>query len=178
MTNQTPGAVATDGGGPVVWEPTNAEKLAALDMYIKTLTAMASSLRHTVTIDMGTQHVEKVGAYLPDGTKIASVSRLEGNKSVKVSNEADLLAWCLKNYPDEVQTVTAQTVRPAFLKKLLDDSKSQPVGPGLDTRTGQELPFIQVTRGDPFVRVDTTDEGVTAMGRLAYDFLDMIEARH
>jgi hypothetical protein len=171
--------------GSVIWwrsddfrhvEPpklTDAERLAALQAYLKALGPVEKGLRARVTRDMGIRHVERVGAYLPDGTKIAAVGYSEGNRTAKVVDAAAALAWCLKQYPGEVQTV--QVVRPAFLKKLLDVAGSLPVGKGLDPETGEELPFIEVTRGDPYVTVTTTSAGVGRMEALALGFTRMLE---
>lgn len=168
MTEMTPGDTWRGVSGL-----TEAEKLAALGTYVKVLTGIEKDLRSAVTKDMGDRHVEKVGAYLPDGTKMASVSLNDGRRSAKVTDPAAALAWCLKQYPEEVQTV--QVVRPAFLKKLLDVAGSLPVGKGLDPATGEVLPFIEVTRGDPFVSVTTTKGGVERMSGLAHGFTGILE---
>jgi hypothetical protein len=155
---------------------TDGEKLAALETYLKVLKPAADALRAKVTADMGKMHVERVGAFLPDGTKLAAVSHSDGRKSVKVTDEAAALAWAERNYPDEVQTV--RIIRPAFLKKLLDVAGSLPVGSaGLDTATGEVLPFITVSQGNPYVSVTTTDEGVERMAALANGFVAMIEGK-
>jgi hypothetical protein len=152
---------------------TKAEKLAALETYLKVLDPMSKTLRTEVTKDMGDLHTEKVGAYLPDGTKMASVSRSDGKKSAKVVDSAAALAWCLKRYPDEI----VQAVNPAFLKKLTDIAGSLPVGSkGLDPATGEELPFIEVQQGSPYVTVTTTAEGRDRMAALANGFAGMLEA--
>jgi hypothetical protein len=154
-------------------ELTDAEKLAALGTYIKVLTAMERDLRTAVEKDMGTRHVEKVGAYLPNGTKMASVSRSEGKRTVKV-DEVAALKWCQNQYPGEV--VAVEMIRPAFMKKLVDIAGSLPVGSkGLDSKTGEELPFITVMQGSPYVSITTTSEGVETMTALAHGFAGMLE---
>jgi hypothetical protein len=151
---------------------TDAEQLAALETYIKTLKTIADELRVTVTADMGARHVERVGAYLPDGTKMAAVGYSDGRKSARVTDEAAALRWCLEQYPDEVQTT--QAIRPAFLKTLLDLAKID--GVGVDRSTGEVLPFIEVSTGAPFISVTTTKEGVARMEALAHGFAGMLEA--
>lgn len=169
MTDDTTGA--TQSGGAL--RMTDAEKLAALETYLKVLDPMSKTLRAKVTRDMGELHSEKVGAYLPDGTKMASVSRSDGKKFAKVVDSAAALAWCLKRYPDEI----VQAVNPAFLKKLTDVAGSLPVGSkGLDPTTGEELPFIEVQQGSPYVSVTTTAEGRDRMAALANGFAGMLEA--
>jgi len=170
MTEMTPGDAWRGVSGL-----TDAEKLAALGTYVKVLSDAEKALRASVTADMGKRHVEKVGAYLPDGTKMASVSRSDGKKSVKLTDEAGALAWCRDRYPSEVMTV--EIIRPAFLKKLLDIAGSLPVGSkGLDSATGEELPFIEVGQGSPYVTITTTGEGVERMTALARGFAGMLEA--
>jgi hypothetical protein len=153
---------------------TEAEQLAALETYLKPLKAIADNLRARVTADMGKRHVEKVGAYLPDGTKMASVGLSDGNVSVKVTDPAAALKWCIEKYPEEL----VEAVNPAFLKKLTEHAKAVgKVGdPGVDPHTGEMLPFIEVVKGNPFVRVTTTEEGVQRMEALAHGFAGMLEA--
>lgn len=155
-------------------ELTEAEKLTALETYTKTLSGITTALRARVTEDMGARHVEKVGAYLPDGLKLGSVAYQPGNKSAKVTDPAAALRWCLAKYPDEI----VKAVNPAFLTALTDYAKK--VGmvgePGVDPRDGEMLDFIKVVQGSPFVRVTTTEEGVARMQALAHGFTGMLEA--
>lgn len=161
MTNETTGL-------------TDAEKLSALETYLKTLTAMSKELRAKVTADMGRRHDERVGAYLPDGTKMASVGYSGGAKKAKVTDPAAALRWCMKQYPDEI----IGAINPAFLKKLTDHALAvgQVGEPGVDPLTGEMLPFIEVVQGSAYVSVTTTNEGVQRMEALAYGFAGMLEA--
>lgn len=166
MTDETPQAPTT------VRSLTDAERLAALGTYVKVLGQIEKALRARVTADMGAMHVEKVGAYLPDGTKMGSVSYSNGQTSARVTDEAAALKWCLDRYPEEVQTV--QMIRPAFLKVLLDTAKVD--GAGVDRKTGEVLPFIEVTRGAPYVTITTLSDGVRRMAALAHGFAGTLEA--
>lgn len=152
---------------------TDAEKLAALETYMKALKAIGDTLRARVTEDMGDRRVERVGAYLPDGQKIASVGYSSGNKTAKVTDPAAALKWCVDRYPDEI----VRAINPAFLKLVLDTSKSGEVGePGVDPVSGEVLPFIEVTRGTAFVTVTTTPEGRSRMQALATGFAGTLES--
>jgi hypothetical protein len=168
MSDTNPGAAQDGDPGGL----TDAEKLAALETYLKVLKPAAETLRAAVTADMGRRHVERVGAYLPDGTKMAAVGYSDGRKTARVTDEAALLKWCLETHPDEVQTI--QVVRPAFLKLILDNSKED--GLGADPRTGEVLPFIEVAQGSPYITVTTTGPGVERMASLANGFIGMLEA--
>ena len=153
-------------------ELTDAEKLAALGTYLKVLGGDEKALRVAVADDMGKRHVEKVGAFLPDGTKIASVSRSEGKKTAKVTDPAAALRWCLRVHPEEI----VQAINPAFLAVILDASQKGEVGDcGVDPRTGEALGFIEVQQGSAYVTITTTAEGRERMTALAHGFAGMLE---
>lgn len=172
MTNQKTGP-ATEDGIPAAGL-TSAEKLTALQTYLKALKPMEEALRQEVTHDFGTRRVEKVGAYLPDGEKIGSVAYRPGNKSAAVTDSAAALRWALERHPEAV----VQAVSPAFLKALTDHAAKvgEPGDPGVDPETGEALPFITVRQGAPYVAVTTTKEGVARMTQLAHGFAGMLEA--
>jgi len=158
---------------PVPQELTDAEKLAALETYIKVLKGQADALRANVTTDLGKRHVEKVGAYLPGGTKMASVSYRPGAKSARITDEAEATRWAIRNHPEQIM----QVVRPAYLAMLLDYAKkeSEIGGHGFDPATGEELDWIEVVKGPPGVTVTTTAEGRARMAELAGGFAGMLE---
>lgn len=157
---------------PVPQGLSDAERLAALETYVKVLDSYAKALRTKVTADFGKRHVERQGAYLPDGTKLASVGYSDGRTSAKVTDPDAAVKWCEERYPDEI--VTETFINPAFLKKLMDAAKT--AREGVDPLTGEVLPFIEVVRGAPFLVVSTTDEGVERMAGLALGFAAMLEA--
>jgi len=172
VTNQTTGPV--DNGGALADGLTDAEKLAALGTYIKTLKAIEDGLRTAVTADMKARRVEKVGAYLPGGEKIGAVAYRAGNKSATVTDTGAALRWALARRPEAV----IQQVAPAFLKSLTDYAAKvgQPGEPGVDPETGEVLPFIEVRQGNPYVSITTTPEGMARMTALAHGFAGMLEA--
>lgn len=162
MTDTTPGHELTD-----------AEKVIALETYVKTLKGISDGLRAALPAALAASHVERVGAYLPDGTKLGAVTLKKGAKTVKVTDPAAALAWCLRNYPDEI----VKAINPAFLKKILDWNKRGEVGcHGVDPATGEELPFITIEQGEPGIMVTKTDEGVARMEALARGFTRALEA--
>jgi hypothetical protein len=175
MTDTTPGAA--DGAAPARPGLTDKQKLVAIETYKKFISSIADGLRVRVTDEMGRNDEERVGAKLPDGTKLGAVGYSEGRKTAKVIDEAAALAWCLRTHPDEVQTI--QQIRPAYLKMLLDLAKADdaPAGAdGVDPTTGEVLPFIRVEQGAPFVTVTSTKDGVERMAMLANGFAGMLEA--
>jgi hypothetical protein len=156
-------------------ELTERQQLVALETYIKFVKGIADGMRARVTKDMGDNDDERVGAKLPDGTKLGSITYSEGRRTAKVTDEAALLAWCTRAHPSEIQTITI--VRPAYLKMLLDLAKADdaPAGAhGVDPETGEELLFIEVQQGDPYISVTSTKEGTARMAALATGFPKML----
>lgn len=172
MTDETMGAPAT--GVPTGDGLTDAEKLTALQAYMKALKPIEEQLRAAVTADMEARSVERVGAFLPTGEKLGTVGYRQGNKTARVINPSAALAWCQKEYPEAI----VQAVSPAFLKKLTDHAAAVgEVGePGVDPDTGRVLDFIEVQRGAPGVTVTPTKDGVARMTQLATGFAGMLEA--
>jgi hypothetical protein len=152
-------------------ELTDKQKLVALETYAKFIKTITDDLRARVTQDMGDADEERVGAKMPDGTKIGAITYSEGRRTAKVTDEAAALAWCERVHPSEVQTI--KIIRPAYLKMLLDIAKADdaPAGAhGVDPETGEELDFIEVQQGAPFISVTSTKEGTARMAALAQGF--------
>lgn len=173
MTDTTTGVVADGGPGPDGL--TEKQKLVALETYIKFVKSIADEMRARVTKAMGDNDDERVGARLPDGTKLGAITYSEGRRAAKVTDEAAALAWCERVHPSEVQTITI--IRPAYLKMLLDLAKADdaPAGAhGVDPETGEVLPFIEVQQGAPFISVTSTKEGTARMQALATSFPNML----
>jgi hypothetical protein len=172
VTNETTDGAIT-GAVPAAGL-TNAEKLTALQTYLKALKPMEEHLRASALDDLQRLKAERVGAYLPGGEKIGTVALSMGRKTAKVTDAAAALRWCAERYPDAL----IQAINPAFLKKIVDYSAA--VGgvgePGIDPDTGELLDFITVNEGDPYVKVTTTKEGVAHMTQLAHGFAGMLEA--
>jgi hypothetical protein len=173
VTDQTTGPV--DNGGALADGLTDAEKLTALQTYMKALKPLEEALRAAVTADMAARRVERVGAYLPGGDKIGSVGLAKGRKTATVTDPTAALRWALAKYPETI----VQAINPAFLKAITDyAAKVGEAGePGVDPADGQMLDFIEVRQGAPYVTVSTTKEGVARMTELAHGFAGMLEGR-
>lgn len=164
MSNETAGAA--DHGGP-----SDVQQLVALDSYIKALRPQAETLRIRVAEKMAADDAERLGAKLPDGTKIGAVSYRKGAVSARVDDEAAALAWCLKEHPEQI----IQAIQPAYLSLLLDLAKK--AGYGYDPATGQALDWIKVGHGTPGITVTATTEGKAFAASLANGFgRHMLEA--
>lgn len=151
------------------------EKVAALDTYLKAIKTINDKLRASVEKQMGDNHDERKGAVLADGTKLASITRSDGSKKARVTDEQELLFWARLRHPEQVYTIEA--VRPAFIDALLTAAKGGEVGePGFDPSTGEILDFIEVVQGNPYITITATKEGKARMQALADGFPLALEA--
>lgn len=89
--------------------------------------------------------------------KLAVVSRTPGKKTAKVVDEAALLVWVRENRPDQLREVVHEAYVDA-LKKLAVEH-----GSAVDETTGEVIPGIEVTTGDPFVSTRPTAEARALM---------------
>lgn len=172
MTDETMGAAET--GGPSGGGLTDAEKLTALQSYIKALKPIEEALRAAVTADLGARRVERVGAYLPNSSeKLGAVGYNPGRKTATVTDSAAALRWCLERHPEAV----IAAITPSFLKGLTDyAARVGEVGEsGVDPDTGEALDWITVKQGAPYVTVTPTKLGVDRMTALARGFAGILE---
>lgn len=92
-----------------------------------------------------------------DGVKLAVISKTAGKVAAKVVDEAALLKWVTANRPDQLR----QIVHEAFVKSLLKSAAEQ--GDAVDEKTGEVIPGIEVTAGDPYVSARPTAEARARM---------------
>jgi hypothetical protein len=92
-----------------------------------------------------------------DGVKLAVISKTAGKVAAKVVDEAALLKWVTANRPDQLR----QVVHEAYVKSLLKSAAEQ--GDAVDEDTGEVIPGIEVTAGDPYVSARPTAEARARM---------------
>lgn len=96
---------------------------------------------------------DRTGAKLPDGTVVGAVAVNNGKVTAKIVDEVAFLKHVKATAPSEV--VTVETVRPAYLAKLLDHVKT----------TGELLPGTDLAEGDPYTSVRPLKGAVEAITR-------------
>lgn len=93
---------------------------------------------------------ERVRVADDDGTDLGAMSVAAGRVSAKVVDQGAFTAWVADRYPFEL----VQQVRDAFARKLLDAAAA--VGVPVDTVTGEVIPGVEVSTGEPFLTVRPT----------------------
>lgn len=84
----------------------------------------------------------KFDAYLPDSTKVGSVSLTGGSPEAKITDAEAYIAWARAAYPSEATTRIVKDVREAFTRDLL--AKMTAAGVAVDPTTGEEVPGVQI----------------------------------
>lgn len=97
---------------------------------------------------MQDERIEKLGAYLPDGTKVASLPVVGGEDAPRVTDPAAFEAWVKANHPDQTEVI----VRPGYTEAVLKAAKL--AGRALDRQTGDVIPGITFEPTTAYVKVD------------------------
>lgn len=84
---------------------------------------------------------------------------VKGRVSVDV-DEAAVLKWVEANYPERV----VKTVDPAFLDRLKEVARKR--GVAIDSDTGEVVPGIEVTAGEPYISLRPSEAGRDRMKAL------------
>lgn len=101
--------------------------------------------------------LERVRVLGDDSTDYGTVVLAAGRRTAKVVDPAAFAAWVAARYPDEVVTA----VRPAFEARLL--AAATKVGDPVDVGTGELIPGVDLTQGEPYL---TTRPSVEAKDRM------------
>lgn len=128
--------------------------------------AKAAKLRDDLTADARAEYAEQGTAptwRLPD---IGTVSLPVSKETVYVTDEQALVEWAKRDWPGEV--VTVESIRPAFLKVLLENVAVAAGEVAVDSGTGEIIPGLAVrvagTPGSLSFRPTTDAKAVAAAG--------------
>jgi hypothetical protein len=96
---------------------------------------------------------DRLRATLADGANIGTVTVVEGRTTAKVTDPGALLKWVQVNAPSEVETVAR--VRDSYVGALLARCENVD-GQAMHAKTGELLPGVRFTTGEPYARVTQT----------------------
>ncbi|WP_372344644.1 hypothetical protein [Streptomyces sp. KL116D] len=90
--------------------------------------------------------ISKVTATLPDGTKVATISRSDAKPAAVVVDEDAFLEWVRTIARDEITTRLVTEVRPAYRTNILAQMTAAGVARIIDTDTGElhDVPGVEV----------------------------------
>ena len=130
-----------------------ARDLALIKTVEKRIAAVNSATKAVAlkVLDTG----DKKHAVLDDGTKIGTISVKEGATSTYVADPDAFLAWVKANHPDEV--VKTESVRSSYRAAVIAKAKEAD-GVLFDPDTGEQIPGLARSHGDPVVSVLVTEK--------------------
>jgi len=140
-----------------------AEQILVARLVEDHVKARGKGARVSLLADMAAAGAERVRVTGPDGTDYGTVSTTSGRLSAKVVDPKALAAWVVERYPDRMVTVPD----PDFVDRLLHAAKARDIA--VDPETGEPVPGIEVTRGDPGISTRPTTAARDRMADLLTD---------
>ncbi|MFD8407207.1 hypothetical protein ACFV1G_21280 [Streptomyces anulatus] len=128
----------------------NMQQLALEEAALKTLADTVMDRLKAVKAEMQTALTEggvgKVDATLPDGTKVAVISRTDSKPAAVITDPEAFLAWVRAAAPTEVTTRLVTEVRPAYTTALLAEMTAAGVAEVSDKETGvvDSVPGVEI----------------------------------
>jgi hypothetical protein len=90
--------------------------------------------------------IGKIEATLPDGTKVATISRSDAKPAAVVIDDDAFLAWVRSVAPSEITSRVVTEVRPAYRTAVLGEMTAAGVPEWADKETGEvhQVPGVEV----------------------------------
>lgn len=126
------------------------KELALREAALKTLADAIGTELAAVKADMQAALEEsgasRVDAKLPDGTKVATVSRGQPKAKAEVADTEAFRAWVREHAPSEVTSRVVTEVRTAYTTALLAQMTATGTAEVPDTETGevQDVPGVEI----------------------------------
>lgn len=144
----------------------------AWNSFEKAVKRAAEQVRRDLQFHLEVNGVERQGVTDAHGNRAGTIAWSEGRTTAKVTDAAALADWVAEHYPTEVHTVTV--VRERFVQQMLDAAVAE--GVAVDSGTGEVIPGIGVTTGEPFIRITEARTGDKLGDRLLDLALDRTPA--
>lgn len=128
-----------------------AQQEAVLKLLAERVAAAQKDVKKRVQAALDTAEkrdgTERVGAYLPTGEQVATISLRKGETGPVVTDEEALARWVRHMWPDEEWTEThiVRRVKPWKLAELLGELEAAGVAKVVDKATGEVLDVPGVT---------------------------------
>ncbi|MGW1949934.1 hypothetical protein ACWCRC_37215 [Streptomyces sp. NPDC001940] len=119
---------------------------AALKALSDTVNDRLKEVKNAMQEQLVTNGISKVTASLPDGTKVATISRSDAKPAAVVIDDDAFLAFVRSIAPAEVTTRLVTEVRPAYRTTLLAQMTAAGVARIVDTDSGElhDVPGVEV----------------------------------
>jgi hypothetical protein len=105
---------------------------------------------------------DRLTATLPGTDDLGTVTLANGKTVARLADEAAYEGWVRKVHPEAIETIPAtERINPDFTARLM--AAAQKLGVAVDAETGEQVPGIEVTQGDPYPMVKLTPEARDAV---------------
>jgi hypothetical protein len=105
---------------------------------------------------------DRLTATLPGNKDLGTVTLANGKTSAHLADEAAYEEWVRATHPEAIETVPAtERINPDFTDRLM--AAARKLGVAVDADTGEAVPGIEVTQGDPYPMVKLTPEARDAV---------------
>lgn len=113
-----------------------------VDAVMDRLKAVKVSMQEALVAD----GIGKVDAKLPDGTKVATISRSDAKPAAVVTDDDAFLGWVRENSAHNITSKVVTEVRPAYRAALLAEMTAAGVAEWVDQETGviHDIPGVEV----------------------------------
>lgn len=137
------------------------KELARVAMASKVLADAAKAEGETARAElaerMASDGLERVRVLGDDSADYGTVVLAAGRRVAAVTDEETFVKWVNSRYPGEV----VLAVRPAFRRRLLDAATR--AGIAVDTETGEVIPGVDITAGEPYLTARPSTEAKDRM---------------
>ena len=100
---------------------------------------------------------DRLTAALPNGKLVGAVTLAKGRATANITDPDAYETWVRTVHPEQIETVPATTrINPAFTDRL--KAAARQLGVPVDAETGEIVPGITVTDGDPYPLVKLVDD--------------------
>ncbi|MFE4420372.1 hypothetical protein [Streptomyces sp. NPDC056817] len=119
---------------------------AALKALADTVNDRLKEVKNAMQKQLVDNGISKVTASLPDGTKVATISRSDAKPAAVVIDDDAFLTFVRSIAPDEISTRLVTEVRPAYRTSLLAQMTAAGVARVVNTETGElyDVPGVEV----------------------------------
>ena len=119
---------------------------AALKALADTVNDRLKEVKNAMQEQLVDNGISKVTASLPDGTKVATISRSDAKPAAVVVDNEKFLAFVRDIAPDEISTRLVTEVRPAYRTNVLAQMTAAGVARIVDVETGElhDVPGVEI----------------------------------
>jgi hypothetical protein len=124
-----------------------ARDLTALKALADAVNARMKQVKTELEEQLEATGVTRLDAVLPDGTKVATISKTAPKAAAQVVDGPAFLAWVREHSPHNVMTV--EQVRGAYQTALLEEMTKAGAVEAVDEATGEllEVPGVEIRQG-------------------------------